>query len=229
MKNNEDLNNHVNTNNNVNQQVQNNKVLIILMTLIIVGLAGYIVNTKFIQKSDNIDSTQNNTQENCNCPKCQECESGISQCNCSNLSTSYLGEKITNLEKINLTASNQTVKIGKKNLKIKKDSQGVMYVNDQKIYADGSDLSPSNVYMTDKFLFVTVNGQFYEGIWYAISEQGEVGINNNEYTMYNFKIVDGYLHAHGGKIYDNGLDLSVEDKDLLIKFIDNTLIVTYAK
>ena len=46
--------------------------------------------------------------------------------------------------------------------------------------------------------------------------------------MQNFKVVDGYLHASGGKVYSDGYDLDVDMKDLLIKFIDNTLIVTYA-
>ncbi len=63
--NNQELNNQVNTNNS--QQVQsNNKILIILMALIIVGLAGYIVYAKFIQKGDNPEPKPTNTEENGN-------------------------------------------------------------------------------------------------------------------------------------------------------------------
>ena len=65
--NNQNLNNQVNTNSIENQQMQNNngnsKVLIILMALIIVGLAGYIVYTKLIQKDDKPEPKPNNTQE----------------------------------------------------------------------------------------------------------------------------------------------------------------------
>ena len=53
--NDQNLNNQVNTNNsNVNQQAPNNtnKVVFVLMALIIVGLVGYIVYTKFILKDD---------------------------------------------------------------------------------------------------------------------------------------------------------------------------------
>ena len=62
--------NKTNTNNSDNQQIQKNndknKVLIVVMALIIVGLAGYIVYSKFIQKDDNLKSkpTDTNTQEN---------------------------------------------------------------------------------------------------------------------------------------------------------------------
>lgn len=67
MENNENLNNQVNTNNIEDKQMQNNngnnKILIILMALIIVGLVGYIVYAKFIQKDDNTEPKPNNTQE----------------------------------------------------------------------------------------------------------------------------------------------------------------------
>ena len=234
MENNENLNNQVNEK-NVGQVSQSNdsKALIIIMALIIIGLAGYIVYTKFIQKNDNPEPKPNNTQEKeCNCQKCEECEkcdSNTSQCNCSNSTTSCLGDKITSLKKINLTTTNQDIKIGGKTFKIRKNGDGVLYVNDQEIYVEGSTFVADNVYLTDKYLFATVVGQFNEGIWYAIGEQGEIGINNGGYTMQDFKVVDGYLHATGGIPYSNGYDLDVDMKDLLIKFIDNTLIVTYAK
>ncbi len=70
MKNNQNLNEQVNTDNVENQQRQNNngnnKILIILMALIIVVLAGYIVYAKIIQKDDNTESKSNNIQENNN-------------------------------------------------------------------------------------------------------------------------------------------------------------------
>lgn len=67
--NNQNLNNQVNqnNNNNINQQMPNNntnKIVFVLMALIIVGLVGYIVYTKFIEKDDN--TKPNNTQESSN-------------------------------------------------------------------------------------------------------------------------------------------------------------------
>ena len=64
--NNQELNNKINTSNNQQVHSNNNKILIILMALIIVGLAGYIVYIKFIQKSDNPEVKPTNTEENGN-------------------------------------------------------------------------------------------------------------------------------------------------------------------
>ena len=66
--NDQNLNNQVNTNNNVKQPMPNNtnKIVFILMALIIVCLVGYIMYTKFIQKNDNPETKPNNTQENNN-------------------------------------------------------------------------------------------------------------------------------------------------------------------
>jgi len=67
--NDQNLNNQVNTNNsNVNQQASNNtnKIVFALMALIIVGLAGYIVYNKFIQKDDKPKSNDTQEQGNSN-------------------------------------------------------------------------------------------------------------------------------------------------------------------
>lgn len=65
--NNQNINNQVNIdNNNVNQKVSNNntnKIVFVLIALVIVGLVGYIVYTKFIQKNDKSETKPNNTQE----------------------------------------------------------------------------------------------------------------------------------------------------------------------
>ncbi len=69
MENNQNLNNQVNQNNNVNQPIPNNntnKIVFVLMALLIVGLAGYIVYSKFIQKNDNPKPNDTQTQEKTN-------------------------------------------------------------------------------------------------------------------------------------------------------------------
>ena len=76
-------------------------------------------------------------------------------------------------------------------------------------------------------MFFTGVAQDGEMIQYVLGEKGEIIPNNNEYQMNSFKIVDGYLHA-SGHIFC-GLDGDCPDKDLLIKYIDNTLIVVENK
>jgi hypothetical protein len=78
-------------------------------------------------------------------------------------------------------------------------------------------------------MFITQVGQFDETIVYVIGENGEVIFNSNNCQMRDFKIIDNHLHATGGKPYYDGRDLILDGHDLLIKYIDNTLIVTEAK
>lgn len=208
-----------------NQQKSNsNKAIIIVLVLIIIGLLGFIVYDKFIQEDTKSES---GTQEKeCNCPKCDECEkceSSSTQCTCS--ASSCLGEKITSFKKIELTDKNQEIKIGKKTYKVRKNKDGVLYVNDENpLFND--EYYPDYVYLTDKFAIFTNGAQFKEHIGYALSENGSIVVNNNNSQMENFKMIDGYLHAYGGEIYSGEYDLGIKEGDLIIKYIDNTLIVT---
>ena len=61
-------------NNLNNQQRNSSKVIMILLVLIIVGLLGFIVYDKFIQKDTKLVPETNTGQKDCNCPKCEECE-----------------------------------------------------------------------------------------------------------------------------------------------------------
>lgn len=49
------------------------------------------------------------------------------------------------------------------------------------------------------------------------------GFNNNEYQMQDFKLVDGYVRATGHVFC--GPECAATNENLVIKYIDNTLIV----
>ena len=179
--------------------------LVIVLFLLVLGLGGYIVYDKVLSNKETpvIDTTNDNVGDIDN-------------------NYAIYGEKISSLEEINLTTTNQEIKIGEKTFNIRTDdnSRG-FYINDVEI----NDVHLiSNVYLTDKYLFVVSPGRDERGISYAISEQGKVAINVNNYYTHDFKLVDGHLHAKGATGSDN-YDYSNE-KDLIIKYIDNTLIVT---
>ena len=209
---------------------KNRKVIVgILGGLLLISL-GFICYDKFLKKDDI-------TKNDCDCPKCQECdkvkecENTPLQCNCPNVSN--FGEKINSFKEIKLTATNQTIKIGSKTVKVKtgtyENNDGYLAIDDYIVnYPLGSGkVHVDKAYITDKFIFFTGVAQDGEIIQYVLGEKGEIIPNNNQYQMHNFKIVDGYLHA-SGHIFC-GLDGNCPDKDLLIKYIDNTLIVTEVK
>ena len=134
MENNQNLNNQVNQNNNVNQPIPNNntnKIVFVLMALLIVGLAGYIVYSKFIQKNDNFKPNDIQEQENNNSNQNDEnnnsnenIESNNSNENIeSNNSNENSQQGTNNSGSANVVGTTYKTKDGKKTLKIlnKKD------------------------------------------------------------------------------------------------------------
>ncbi len=207
--------------------------LSIILSALVLLLGGFIVYDKVFRKnesSDNINSFR-------------KCENINTKCECSDCPNSSLEEKVTNLKRIELTNVNQEINIDGKKFKIKNyiTVDGLfLTINDSIQEALDTQISSADfVYVTDKYAIFTVNAQDWETITYAIDKTGAplsinsnsnddpTGEKNGEYQMHDFKIVDGYLHASGHVFC--GLDGDCPDKDLLIKFIDNALIVTEAK
>ena len=188
-------------------------LLTIILIIIIILLLGIIAYLFFNKKEE--AKTANSQSVSVTDKSCEK------ECDCSN--TSYLGEKIQSLEEIKLSENNQDVKIGEKSYKIRIDKSNLLYVDD---YPAGLHVYADHAYLTDKFIYFTVKSQVMENISYALSENGEVGVNTNGCLFENYRNIDGYLHATGGT--EVGFE-RWDNKDLIIKFIDNTLIVTYAK
>ncbi len=166
----------------------NSKIIIAILTVLVLCLAGFIVYDKTLNSGNKTTVNTGNDQKNDdnsktntdNCPKCEKCENSSSNTN------SY-GEKITSFKKI--TNGNETVKIGTKEVKIRKEDNA-LYINDKKFNC-------LNAYLTDKFILITGFGQYAELIDMAYTENGEVSVNSNNFNLDNFKLVDGYLHATG--------------------------------
>lgn len=220
-------------NNEINNKKDNSLLIIIVLGILLIGSLGFICYDKFIntEPAKSKDSTPVVTPNDKQCEECQKCDNNISECNCPTC-TSNLGEKINTIKEVKVNDKNQTIKIGKKEYKVRRDSDYHLLINDEsvnnwsgdEIYADHG-----NIYLTDKFLFVTVVGQFDEWINYALGENGEIVANNNGVQMKQFKVTNGYLHATGGVPIAGDYDMYVNEHDLLIKYIDNTLIVVDAK
>lgn len=211
--------------------------LCIILSSVVLLLGGFVIYDKVLRNDEGTNSIKQKSSECSKCMECEKCkdnESITAQCNCTN---SNFGEKVSSVKKINLGNVNQKVTIGSKTFNLKVDNsdniQDVLYINNEVAnsyhgYNNLVILAPPVAYQTEKYIFFTSVGQDDDGIVYAIDENGkEIVINDNGYQMHGFKIVDGYLHATGHIFC--GLECDNSDKELVIKYIDNTLIVTEAK
>lgn len=218
------MNNEVNNNANNELEVKSNnssKLIIASLAILLIGALGFIIYDKILKKEETKECFKNE----CQCEKCDN-------------TNNSLGEKISSLKKIIPTTSNQIVKIGKKEYKVRRDDKYNLLINDEYIYDEngfeiGIDANGnSHLYLTDKFMFNTGSGQMDEHLDYAIDENGKINVINDKYIqMKDFKVVDGYLHATGcfTKFDEEAHELYCEYKDVIIKYIDNTLVVTENK
>jgi hypothetical protein len=210
--------------------------LIIMMAAVIALFYFGIVNMPGAKKCMD-DTTVQNT-----CTECPKCEDNTKECNCPACTTN-LGEKISSVKEIKLTEKNQTIKIGNKEFKVRVgtgDNDGILAIDDFYITYTSSDGYVDHAYLTDKFIFFTNDAQAGEIINYAYSPVHVMAVNDNGFQLSDnsFKVVNGYLHTEGAPFCgDEVLDPNTskeyiehcKDRDLLVKYIDNTLIVVDAK
>ncbi len=178
----------------------NSKIIIAILAVLVLCLAGFIVYDKTLNSGNkttvNAGSDQkndNNSKANTdNCPKCEKCDN-----NSSNTNNNY-GEKVTSLKEITLTTENQTVTIGSTKYKVRMDKDGNLFMND--VAAKNSNqknIKVNKAYLTDKFIFFTSPTQLDDTIVFAQGEKAKIDVNNNGFSLSNFKLVDGYVHATG--------------------------------
>ena len=201
---------------------KNESIVTIILAVLLLCSCGYICYDKLLKK-----------ESSCNCPKCQECATCQENTN--------LEEKVNSLKEITVTTTNQSIKIGNKTYSIKTGTydgnDGYLSINNNIVDSSlgNGKVHFERAYLTDKFMFVTGAAQEGELIQYALGENGAITINDNNYSIGNIRLVDGYLHATGhvncmgGYSVDDDIDENCQDKDLLIKYSNNTLTVTEAK
>ena len=192
----------------------NSKVIITILSVLVLCLAGFIVYDKTLNSGNkttvNAGSDQkndNNSKENTNnCPKCEN----------SSSNTNNYGEKISSFKEIKLTTENQTVTIGSTKYKVRMDKDGNLFMNDvaAKNFKQ-ENIKVNKAYLTDKFIFFTSPTQLDDIIVFAQGEKAKIDVNNNGFSLSNFKLVDGYVHATGHLIagFDN--------------FTNNNVVVEY--
>ena len=143
-----------------------------------------------------------------------------------------INDKITSLNRMEITDTNQITKIGNKEFKIKKEvtvDGAFLLIDDairevlnmETVYADYA-------YVTNKYIIFTLIAQDWEKVVYVINENGEqVSVDDGDYQIHDLKIVDGKVEAKGHIFC--GLDGDCPDKDLIIKYEDNQIIISPIK
>ena len=199
-ENNLNSNNQMNTNNNMEQQIQpsksNNKMLIVLMALIIVGLAGYIVYSKFIQKNDNHEPKPNDTQEQDNNNSNQNEENNNSnENNGSNNSNENDQQGTNNNGSTKVVGMTYKTKDEKKTLKIldkKGDGYSAEYNNTKLDIYGYEKYDKYSVFVGDKAGDASQCGQYH------------LVVNNQTQELMNFKYGDSleyFVEKVGNKYY----------------------------
>lgn len=140
-----------------------------------------------------------------------------------------INEKITTVSKITIKDTDQVVKIGEKEFKIRKETNvdgSFLLINDKTINTDdGGTIYADTAYVTNKFIIFTVIGQELDDIVYAIDQDGnKIKIEDNKYQIHDLKVVNEHLQA-SGHIFC-GLDKDCKDVDLDIIYENNKIIVT---
>lgn len=195
------MNNEVNngTNNELNIKSNNgSKVIIAILAILLVGALTFICYDKFINKEESPVPTPTPTA-----------------------SSEVLGVK-----EITLTKENQQVKVGNNTLNIKQcDSEfyeDALCINDKPKYKDDVEnnyILAYKMYVADKFIFFTGNGQFYEWINYAVDENGnEIKVKENDYSFKG-------AHYENGEIVTSGVDMIKSLNEEKEEFI--TLVIKY--
>lgn len=195
-------------NNNVNEKVKTSEkfrmTFIVILLLLIIVPVGFICYDKFF----NIEKPPVPTPIPTN---------------------DIVVDKINSLSRIDVNETDQVVNVDGKEYKIKREitvDGAFLLIDDSVIEVAGeTTVYADNAYVTDKFIIFTMAAQDGEMISYIMDKEGnEVTYNDNEYQMHDFILVDGVLHASGHVFC--GLDGDCPDKDLIIKYNNNEIIVS---
>ena len=136
--------------------------------------------------------------------------------------------KITNFERVTITNTDTVVKIDNKEFKIREEitvDGAYLLIDDNAIVLNEMETVYANfAYVTNKYIIFTLIGQDGELISYAIDKEGkQIIVDDSKYQMHDITLSDDNLIA-SGHIFC-GLDGDCPDKELLIKYDNDKIIV----
>ena len=136
---------------------------------------------------------------------------------------------ITDVRRVIITNDNQVVKLDDMEYKLKKEISvdgAFLLIDDQMIDLENSEVLYAEIaYVTNKYLIFTVAAQDWESIVYVMDKDGKaIAFESNDYQIHDLKVNDGILYA-SGHIFC-GVDGNCPDKDLVIKYENNSITIS---
>ena len=138
-------------------------------------------------------------------------------------------DTITDVRRVIITNDNQVVKLGDMEYKLKKEISvdgAFLLIDDQMIDLENSEVLYAEIaYVTNKYIIFTVAAQDWESIVYVMDKDGKaIAFEDNDYQIHNLKVNDGILCASGHVFC--GVDGNCPDKDLVIKYENNSITIS---
>lgn len=137
--------------------------------------------------------------------------------------------QIASVSRVEINDNNQEVSIGDSKFNIRKIltvDGAFLLVNDNTIEVGNSETVYAEfAYVTNKYIIFTVAAQDWESIVYVMDKDGKaIAFENNDYQIHDLKVNDGILYA-SGHIFC-GVDGNCPDRDLVIKYENNHLVIS---
>ena len=142
--------------------------------------------------------------------------------------TEIVDNKVTSLERVEITDTEKTVNVDGKEFRIKQEltvAGAYLYINDVvQISKDNETIYADIAYVTNKYIIFTNPGQDGEIISHAIDKDGkQIIVNTNDYQIHDIVLANDILEARGHILC--GLDGDCPDKTLIIKYENDTIVV----
>ena len=212
------MNNEVsnNSNNELNVKSNNNsKIIIVILAILLIAALGFICYDKFINKEEPPVPT----------PVPMITPSPTSTDSIKVENTIVIDETIK-LKEISIPNSDEEINldyIGHNYLIQIKD--GNLFINNEQIIDSNNDpVSAQTIYVTNQYILFTAVAQDLSVASYAIDKDGnKINIVDNNYQIHNLVSEGNYIKAKGHIFC--GLDGYCPDKDLIIKYENNTITV----
>ena len=138
-------------------------------------------------------------------------------------------DKLTDVKRLIITETNQEANIGDKVYRIRREitvDGAFLYVDDVLIELENSETAYAEIaYVTNKYIIFTVAAQDWESIVYVMDKDGKaIAFESNDYQIHDLKVNDGILCASGHVFC--GVDGNCPDKDLVIKYENNSITIS---